>query len=931
MKRKNKSAVLEVASYNLLKRNEAERLFEKGLQLYEHNQHEKALMYLQQSLKISQNIGYLFGVAACQYNIGMIFGLLEKYHLSFECFKKSLNAAQKSKNLLIKLKSLKKIGDFYLYRCKYKLAEKAYNDSLDVANNNEKFFEEKAHLLDRLGNVFYEQGQYSQAEEYHFQQLSIAKFIENPELESIALLNLGNVALVKGNYKSAIDYYQNSLDIARCINNSDLEVKCLGNLGNSFHFYGQEYEAIEYNQNSLKLARKINDKAQESRALSNLGLIYESLGQYQKAKDYYQQSLSIFNIISNLKEEAQTLGNLGNLYKNIGQYDLAIQYHKKSLEIKQKINFLLGQVQSLINLGICYHSQEEYNLAIESHTESLKISREIKNSFQEMSALINIGNVYCSIENYQVAQDYYNQAIDLLPKNYSLRAEAYLFSGLARACYYLKAYEQAIDYCQKQLNLANQIGELQLKACALINLGFWYYENNRLLEAENVLIDAIIICESLRTGLEYTDKLSLFDTQLNVYFLLQEVLVKQNKCSEALEIAERGRARAFIELLSKRFVTIPKTIRNQLPSIEKIKTIALDYKSTIVEYSIIYSYALYIWVIKPSGEIIFRSIDLNPLLEDGTSLREIAVEARRRINESSWPDDARHYIKILYEYLIQPIQDILPLEPESQVIFIPQHELYLVPFSALQDNTRKFLIEQYTISIAPSIQSLEFTQNQKERIRSKVWQDKESYINALVVGNPTMPTIPSSKPPIQLESLPYAQEEAEEIAALLKTEAITGNRATKLNIVELLPKARLIHLATHGLLYLTDKSGIPGSIALAPSDGDSGFLTSGEILDIELNAELVVLSACNTGLGTITNDGVVGLSCCLFFAGVPSVIVSLWEVPDNSTKLLMASFYKNLQNNMNKAQALRKAIQTLLERYRNCPKMWAGITLIGEF
>lgn len=581
-------------------------------------------------------------------------------------------------------------------------------------------------------------------------------------------------------------------------------------------------------------------------------------------------------------------------------------------------------------MGIAYHSQKKYNLAIESHKASLKISREIENPVEEFRALINLGNVYCSIKNYQLAKERYNQAINIRQKIRSPREEAYLFSGLACACYSLEEYEKAFDYCRRQLDIAKKIGELQLEASALINLGFWYFKKNQLLESENILKQAIVVYELLRNGLNYNDNILLFDTQVDVYFLFQEVLIKQNKYYEALEIAERGRARAFIELLSKRFVTIPTTFSNQLPSLEKIQIIALDHNSTIVEYSIIYSYALYIWVIKPSGEIIFRNIDLNPLLEDDTSLREIALEARRRIDESSWTDDARHYVKILYEYLILPIKNFLPTEPEHQVIFIPQHELYLVSFPALQDSTGKFLIEQYTISIAPSIQSLELTKNQKKRIKSKVWEDEESYIDALVVGNPTMPIIPS-KPPKQLESLPYAQEEAEEIAALLKTQAITGNRATKLHIVELLPKARLIHLATHGLLDLTDKSGIPGGIALTPSDGDSGFLTSADILDLELNAELVVLSACNTGLGTIRNDGVVGLSYCLFFAGVPSVIVSLWEVPDSSTKLLMTSFYQNLQNKMNKAQALRKAMQTLLERYRNCPKMWAAFTLIGEF
>ncbi|MBS9393982.1 MAG: CHAT domain-containing protein [Dolichospermum sp. LBC05a] len=931
MKPKNKSTVSEVAYYNFLKQQEGEKLFKIGIKLYENNQHERALTFLQQALKISQDIGYWYGVASCLYNIGMAFDFLKRYDLAFEYFQLSLKAAKKSKDNWTQLKSLKKIGDFYLYKSKYKLAENAYTESLNIANKKEELSQEKIGLLDRLGNIFCEQGKYKGAENYHLQQLSMAKSLGNAEIESIAFLNLGNVAQLQGNYELAISYYYNCLDITRCINNPHLEANCLGNLGNTFHSFCQEEKAIEYHQKSRKLAIEINDIDQEYRTLSNLGLIYESLGQYQTAKEFQQQSLSILEIHTNpdLKEKAQTLGNLGNIHKNLGQYDLAIKYHKQSLKIKQEIEYPMGEAQSLINLGIAYKCQNQYDIAIENYNASLEISRDIKNPVEEFRALINLGNIYCIVENYQLAKDFYNEAINIRKENLSPREEGYLFSGLSHACYYLKEYEQAFDYCQKQLDIAKQIGEVILEVCASINLGSWYYKNNQLLESENILKEAICLHELLRNGLNYNDQVMLFDTQVDVYFLLQEVLVKQNKYSEALEIAERGRARAFIELLYKRFVTIPTKFDNQLPSLEKIKRISLDYNATIVEYSIIYSYALYIWIIKPSGEIIFRNIDLNPLLEDGTSLREIAKEANQEIDNSSWTD-ARYYVKKLYEYLILPIQDVLPTDPESQVIFIPQHELYLIPFPALQDSTGKFLIEQHTISIAPSIQSLEFTQNQKQRIRSKVWEDKDSYIDALVVGNPTMPIIPFSKPPKQLGSLPHSQEEAEEIAALFKTEAIIGNRATKLHIIELLPKAKLIHLATHGECSLTDQSGIPGAIALAPSDKDSGFLTSGEILELELNAELVVLSGCNTGLGAIRNDGIVSLSYCLFFAGIPSVIGSLWEVNDNPTKLLMIDFYQNLQNKMNKAQALRQAMLTLIEQYRNCPKMWAAFTLIGE-
>ncbi|MDD1474274.1 CHAT domain-containing protein, partial [Dolichospermum sp. ST_sed4] len=251
--------------------------------------------------------------------------------------------------------------------------------------------------------------------------------------------------------------------------------------------------------------------------------------------------------------------------------------------------------------------------------------------------------------------------------------------------------------------------------------------------------------------------------------------------------------------------------------------------------------------------------------------------------------------------------------------------LFLVPFPALQDEKGKYLIEKHTILTAPSIQVLDLTH--KQRIASKKSGIGKGEI--LVVGNPTMPKNPITDE--QLTSLPGAEREAIKIAKLLNTQEITGSKATKIAIVQKMLKARIIHFATHGLVDDFKGFGVPGAIAFASSGKDNGFLTSGEILDLKLNAELIVLSACDTGRGRITGDGVVGLSRSLISAGIPSIVVSLWSVGDDSTSLLMTEFYKNMQQKQDKATALRQAMLTTM-KHKNyqSPYHWAAFTLIGE-
>ncbi|MDF5729714.1 MAG: CHAT domain-containing protein, partial [Rhizonema sp. PD38] len=157
-----------------------------------------------------------------------------------------------------------------------------------------------------------------------------------------------------------------------------------------------------------------------------------------------------------------------------------------------------------------------------------------------------------------------------------------------------------------------------------------------------------------------------------------------------------------------------------------------------------------------------------------------------------------------------------------------------------------------------------------------------------------------------------------------------GEQATKAAVEQQMVGAQIIHLATHGLLDELSEPGIPGAVALAPSGKDNGLLSANEVLNLHLNANLVVLSACDTGRGRITGDGVIGLSRSFIAAGTPSVIVSLWEVPDGpSTASLMLEFYRQLEHNPDKASALRQAMLNTMKAYSD-PKDWAGFFLIGE-
>ena len=531
-----------------------------------------------------------------------------------------------------------------------------------------------------------------------------------------------------------------------------------------------------------------------------------------------------------------------------------------------------------------------------------------------------------------------------------------------------KKYPEAIAAFRESVDLATanpNPGGQGTKTIALNNLGAALYLNKQLPEAEEVFREAMAVMEALRDQQQGNELLTIqfFDNQQSfLYRTLQQVLVEQGKIAKALEIAERGRARILIEQLirqrSRQSATTSGTPSGSaMPmTVQQIQQIAKTQNLTLVEYSLFSNTSevfipgrkqdelrnqpvkLYIWVVQPTGKIQFKSVDLTAPQWRNRTTAERVVATRKSMGvagrgpsieiESVSPEESINQLQELHKLLIEPIAQFLP-KPNAHIAFIPQESLFLVPFAALKDPSGKYLVEKYPILTAPSIQTLALTRQQRQRLGN---QNTIQPKDALIVGVPDSQTVQRAGKAETLSPLGAVEAEARAIMQVFKTQALLGRQATKAAVLAQMPQAKVIHLAAHGLLDDFKDVGIPGAIALFPTGKqlNDGLLTADEIVNLNLKAELVVLSACDTGRGNISGDGVIGLSRSLLRAGVPSVIVSLWSVPDAPTAELMVEFYRNWrEKKMDKAQALRQAMLTTMKTRPN-PRDWAAFTLIGE-
>jgi CHAT domain-containing protein len=752
----------------------------------------------------------------------------------------------------------------------------------------------------------------------------------------------------QGELQKALETFKRSLVL---VTNGKPEDKAniLNYIGQIYHSLGQDRKAVSFYQQALAIFKQTGDQGQnranEGITLSNIGLSYQSLGQYSKALSFYQQGLAIFKQVGNKSQdslartgEGTTLTYIGGLYKSLGEYPKALRFLEQGLAITKEVRNRSGEGVALRNIGEVYDDLQQYPKAISFLEPALKIAKQDRDRFQEAATLLSLGIVYNNLGQETKALNFYQQVLTISQKLGYRRVEGATLHEMGTVYQNLKQYPKALKLYQQVLAITIEQQHPPAEALTRTSLGSTLLQANQKAAASKMLLSAINIWESLRPGLTDVYKVSIFETQAKTYRQLQQAMVAQGKINSALEIAERGRSQAFVELLTSRLSqnpTNPPTIKPL--TIDQIQLIAKKQKATLVEYSIVSDKLLYIWVVQPTGVVAFKQVDLT-----STSIAQLVTSSRNSLglrgrgiptnaNVDAVPQVSK--LKQLHKLLIEPIAKLLPADPNQRVIFIPQNELFLVPFPALKDQNDKYLIEKHNILTAPAIQVLQLTREKRERLGGGIFASLQGK-DALVVGNPTMPSIitKSGEKPQQLSTLPGAEAEAIKVAKLLKTKPITGKVATKASIVQQMNKARIIHLATHGLLDDFKGLGVPGAIALAPDNTgqiNDGLLTADEILNLNLNAVLVVLSACNTGEGRISGDGVVGLSRSLISAGASSVIVSLWAVPDDSTEFLMTRFYENLRQNPDQAVALRNAMLTTMKEYSR-PLDWAAFTLIGE-
>jgi len=544
----------------------------------------------------------------------------------------------------------------------------------------------------------------------------------------------------------------------------------------------------------------------------------------------------------------------------------------------------------------------------------------------------------------------------------------------------LKDYEKAVSCYERAQQISQKTGNKIAEADGLSNRGIVLLQKALVFrkkrgetaeyqiaigKARNNLKDGLMCFEWAFQHIQDHDqlKISFLETFITAYSNLVTFLIFEGNAQEALEVCERGKARALDDLLILKY-DIPNTSQCKPISYNEIQNIASRF--SIIFYNIQPTKCLS-WLINLEGcefktAQLPGNILLSEIVNDAYSVLKVreanGEERSMNTKEKShrsiplenntlnlppdllastpqrcvYDEDITQPLEGLYELLISPVQD--KLVDEEEIVIIPDGPVYMVPFAALTNpNTGKYLSETKRIRLAPSLTSLKTLQDSPADFHSKS--------GALIIGNPKVGEVIFQGRKKLVSDLPGAEREAKLIGDLLGVQPILGLQATKDVIKQHLQEAvAVIHIAAHGTcdgeIFLTPASrGSQQLETTAPVssllDEEDYILTMKDVQASGVRPQLVVLSCCHSGRGEVKADGVIGMTRAFLAAGARAVVASLWGIADDATMLFMEKFYKHLMKKESASKSLHLAMKDMREIHKySQPSSWAPFFLIGD-
>jgi CHAT domain-containing protein/tetratricopeptide (TPR) repeat protein len=741
---------------------------------------------------------------------------------------------------------------------------------------------------------------------------------------ALAEENVSNVYRALGDHRRAFDFAQKSLRLSEETKNRRGMMDALSELGNIYGHQNNAEQAFAHKEKAMAIAEELGDTLTIAMIRHDIARQYMRFGEFDRALAIYQQLLKEVEGYGDRGGAVMVRDQIGRVYSEQKLYAKALSYHREALAELDPVKNKRPRVVSLNNISIAYLGQENYAEALKAASEAASLSRDTGRKDDLCFALTKLGYAQLGLNRLAEARRSFTEAVSIVE---TLRTQT-AGSVQERQRYFengLDAYHGLLTVMVKE-NQPNEALMFAERAKARVLLDLLQQGRKRVNKA--------------MTAAEQDDERRLKTdlTQLNrqVTRLTQWGKQDASRVSEVEAKLEKARLdyEAFQNSLYAAHPEL-KTQRGEAPIIngQELADLLPNASSALLEY-VVTDDNTYIFTITKPGQQSAVEIEVFTLPVKRDELAKQIESFRQQLATRDL--GFRASAVKLYDLLLKPVQ--AQLRGKNNIVIAPDSSLWDLPFQALVTNTNHYLIESASITYAPSLTVL------REMTRRRLNQSaSHAPASLLAVGNSpvraveTVKRTGSSLRNHNLDPLPEAVEEVKALGRLYgpsRSKIYVGNQAREDRLKREAGDASILHFTTHGTLnnaspmysYLTLADGGPN---------DDGMLEAWELMQLDLKAELAVLSACETARGRIgAGEGMIGFSWAMFIAGVPSIVVSQWKVESAGTRDLMVNFHRSLISNKttpDKAEALRQAALKLMRNPETShPFYWAGFVLVGD-